>query len=445
MKRMENLLRRPLRVLDSGEDASPEPAGSTAAPAPTALPPEDRWSLRHLVQDIAVEGDPLRDALLSAQEQRISELANVFTPSRPKFGGMHFSGRRTTRERLRQILFHQGAHVLLYGARGLGKTSLSNAITALGDEYGYLVVRLSCSSATPFEALARTVRRRLLQADIPHAEYDRDDVATQGLMDLFASANDHPVLFVLDDLDNIDDPDFRMMLLETLKGASDLGLSVRFLIVGVARDVESLFGRDVRLERSLVAVQLPHMSWDDLQTLIDSGMGSCGLMCPPDITATIRMVSRGLPFVAQCLCLNSALNAVSQSRTELNNWDLVHAVDRFVEETDPRIRNMYESVTRRETHLLMVDLMFCLSVAQQDRYGQIRIEDMVNVPVAATGRCLDRSTIMRGVEVLVSEFGVLEPRLDQRGDQRHALTTDLLRPYTLMRQGRAKGLIPMTQ
>ena len=63
---------------------------------------------------------------------------------------------------------------------------------------------------------------------------------------------------------------------------------------------------------------------------------------------------------------------------------------------------------------------------------------MVNVPVAANGRCLDRSTIVRGVDVLVNEFGILEPRLDHRGDQRHAFTTDLLRPYTLMRQGRAR-------
>ena len=401
------------------------------------------WDLASLVTNIAHD-DPAKEALLAEQEERTAQLTEIFTPSRPKFGGFHFSGRRPTRERLRQILFQQGAHVLLYGTRGLGKTSLSNTMAQVGVDCGFTVARLSCSFTTTFDDLTHSLIRRLVQAEVLEFEAIDHGAKGHGLMDLLASVHRHPILFVLDDLDNVEDPTFRQRLMETLKGVSDLGLPVRFLIVGVARDIETIVGRDVRLERNLVAVQLPHMSWVDLQGLIDHGMTACGLDCAPEISGTIRIVSRGLPFVAQSLCLNAALNAVSQDRSHLEQADLVHTIDRFLDEIDPRIRDTYDVITRQESHQLMVDLIFCLAVAPQDRYGQISIDDMADVPVTPAGRRLDRATIQRGVDVLVAENGVLEPRVDSSGVQRYAFATDLLRPFTLMRQGRAKGLLPVT-
>ena len=448
MKRLGHTLRSLRRRIGDGPDAGDgETQGDATAvagqrPPSAQQPPQMAWTLADLVQDTDADDDPARDALLTAQEERIAQLTDVFTPSRPKFGGHNFSGRRPTRERLRQILFQQGAHVLLYGSRGLGKTSLANAIAQIGDECGFIVARLSCSHTTTFQDLTRGLMRRLVQAEVLEFDQAAPDATAHGLMDLLAGAHRHPILFVLDDLDNVEDPSFRQMLLETLKGVSDLGLPARFLIVGVARDIETIVGRDVRLERNLVAVQLPHMSWTDLQTLIDGGMAACGLHCPAEIGDTIRIVSRSLPFVAQSLCLNAALRAVNHGRGRLDPADLIHAIDRFLDEIDPRIRDTYDIVTRQENHLLMVDLMFCLAVARQDRYGQISVDDMAEVPVASSGRRLDRATIQRGVDVLVAENAVLEPRLDSRGSPRYAFATDLLRPFTLMRQGRAKGLLP---
>src|SRR5580704_3743203 len=53
------------------------------------------------------------------------------------------------------------AHVMLYGERGSGKTSLANVLAAKAEQAGYLVLRQACSSETTFQDLFRAFLRRM--------------------------------------------------------------------------------------------------------------------------------------------------------------------------------------------------------------------------------------------------------------------------------------------
>src|SRR6202042_2686771 len=53
------------------------------------------------------------------------------------------------------------AHVVIYGERGSGKTSLANVIGATAEQAGYLVRRFACSSELSFEEIFRSFLKRV--------------------------------------------------------------------------------------------------------------------------------------------------------------------------------------------------------------------------------------------------------------------------------------------
>ena len=53
---------------------------------------------------------------------------SLFNPSRPINEQRHFAGRISEVQDLLDIVFEGGAHAIIYGERGVGKSSLANTI-----------------------------------------------------------------------------------------------------------------------------------------------------------------------------------------------------------------------------------------------------------------------------------------------------------------------------
>lgn len=89
-------------------------------------------------------------------------LREAFTPTRPKqqLNGL-FIGRNDTLRRIISAIEEERAHVILYGDRGRGKTSVANAIEKIAGQAGYLSLKLTCSGELSFEDIFRHFLKKL--------------------------------------------------------------------------------------------------------------------------------------------------------------------------------------------------------------------------------------------------------------------------------------------
>jgi len=88
----------------------------------------------------------------------------AFTPGAPIDREDLFAGRKKQRERLIGTIFQKGQHAILFGERGVGKTSLANTIfdfLVLMGQFKYQRARVNCSETLEFADIWKSVFKQL--------------------------------------------------------------------------------------------------------------------------------------------------------------------------------------------------------------------------------------------------------------------------------------------
>ncbi len=240
-------------------------------------------------------------------------LLNAFQPATEVDDPVRFAGRGAEVRELADTLHSIGSTPLIYGDRGLGKSSLALQIRriamgdvellahlkaerlALPDDRQFLTFYVTCTDATrnfkdllqsmvnaaesvenvpgggagkASELVDRTSRKKLTikvmefestkkyQTESKRLSYQDLNLEEKlmQLCDLLSAAYDQPVLFVIDELDRMADTSG---LASFLKAASSELL--KFVLVGIASNVADLLADHQSLERRLVPVRLPLM------------------------------------------------------------------------------------------------------------------------------------------------------------------------------------------
>lgn len=94
----------------------------------------------------------------------IAEINSAFTPSAPSNSRDLFAGRRREIEKAIGTVCQPGQHAVIYGERGVGKTSLANILFDLLVYMGrdnYQRARLNCCEGMPFEQIWRGIFKQL--------------------------------------------------------------------------------------------------------------------------------------------------------------------------------------------------------------------------------------------------------------------------------------------
>src|SRR3546814_20975750 len=87
----------------------------------------------------------------------------AFGASQPVSDSRFFAGRQDTLARIIAALEGEGAHDVIYGERGIGKTSLMHVLADTARAARSMVVYDSCGADTRFATMFRSIRRRIPQ------------------------------------------------------------------------------------------------------------------------------------------------------------------------------------------------------------------------------------------------------------------------------------------
>jgi hypothetical protein len=290
----------------------------------------------------------------SAGGDSLAPLRDVFTPTQPKLLGPHFIGRGRYLSRLISAVEQERTHIVLFGDRGRGKTSLANAFADMLGEAGHLVVRQSCSAATTFEDLFRTILAsipmHLLSTGNRGALHSPADLlppgpfGAQALIAALEKIESRQSVFIIDEFDRITSDDVRNAITETIKGLSDVRAPVTLLLVGVSASLEDLLGRHPSVERNVLGLHLVRMRSEEIGQLIETGAKAAGLTFSEAVSEAIQRCCRGMPYYAHLLCLLSGSAASRRGVAEVELEDLAVAIDDVLLKQEQEVGAVYDDV-----------------------------------------------------------------------------------------------------
>ncbi len=95
----------------------------------------------------------------------MADIHDAFTPGSPIDSKDLFAGRKRQREKLMNTILQKGEHAILFGERGVGKTSLANIIYDLlvvMGKFDYQRAKVNCGQGMTFEQIWRTAFKQLV-------------------------------------------------------------------------------------------------------------------------------------------------------------------------------------------------------------------------------------------------------------------------------------------
>ncbi len=323
--------------------------------------------MRPLIRSIGDAGDGAHDAhpqfkVLATDQLRLgrgatadkarARLREAFTPSQPVSRISMFAGRKTVLTRLIRAIEDQQLHVVVYGERGIGKTSLLSILSQLADEAKYIVCYTSCGENSSFTEIFRNIA-----ASIPllfHADYaptqteiesggtladllPPGDVTPHQLSDLFAKLSSTRVLVILDEFDRSPSGAFRRMIAELVKNLSDRSTRVQIVMAGVAGNLAELVEHIPSIRRNILGIQVPNMTSEEMDELIGLGSATCGLPYDAAAVELITHISCGLPYIASLLSQHAGIGALDRQSAVAERQDVANALELVVDETRQRL------------------------------------------------------------------------------------------------------------
>ena len=325
------------------------------------------------------------------------DIGKVFTPGSPIKRSELFSGRLDQIKKMIATIFRSGLHAVIYGERGVGKTSFSNVFSDFVDEIAknrVRTIRTNCHTTDSFSSLWKRIFQEITVARPSIGFHIGDDSITSLVDDLpktvspadvrrvLGILSDDAILVpVFDEFDRISDKKTTQLMADTVKALSDADVDCTVVFIGVGDSVDELIDGHQSIERSLMQIHMPRMSRDELFTIIDEGIKRIHMKIDSDIRNVIVSLSKGLPYVVHLLSLQSVIAAAKRNSQIVNENDLIKGIEDALEMWEYSSKTAYYKATvSQHPRNIFKEVVLACALANTDELGYFTAKD-VRVPL----------------------------------------------------------------
>jgi len=322
---------------------------------------------------------------------RIATLSTAFSPSAPIDQQALFSGRLAQLTDVLNAISQKGQHAILFGERGVGKTSLARVLSGglLVGNQRVLTASINCDSTMNFSGLWHKILREITLTTARQGIGFTSSASTntvtldQQLPQIVTPDDVRHVLarmgksmIVIDELDRLEDPQVSSLLADTVKTLSDHAVDSTLLLVGVADSVDTLISQHRSIERALVQVRMPRMSPPELFQIIEKGIEAAQMTIDDEAKRKISALSQGLPHYTHLLALYASQRAAGAGRVHVTVEDVRAAIDAALARAQQSIISTYHKATNSPRENLYPQVLLSCALAQPDSLGYFAAVDV---------------------------------------------------------------------
>jgi len=386
--------------------------------------------------------------------ERITQIARSFSPSAP-IDRRAFAGRVAQITDAINACAQRGQHVVIFGERGAGKTSLANVLVhILGTKFSTPACgSINCDQTTTFASLWKAIFSEIAVTKNSHPLGIKGGSNGEDTLAQFLPENVTPdavrailqkrdrLLIIIDEIDRIKDKTTTTLLADTIKSLSDHSVDVTLVLVGVAESVDTLIAEHESVQRALIQVHMPRMSPVELDKIIDHGLQAVGMTIDQQARQRIGKLSQGLPHYTHLLALHAAQTAVVQDRLNIVIEDTHRALQKALKHAQQSIANDFHRATTSSGETRYPQVLLACALASMDQHGYFTAGDVTTPMSVIMGKPCGTASFSQHLNGLCEHQR--GPTLQRTGVPRaykYKFKNAILRPYVIMK-GLETGLI----
>lgn len=298
-----------------------------------------------------------------------------------------FAGRSSEVRRIIEAVLTKSKHVVLFGEKGVGKTSLSNVFWKRFNKTlrSFIVARVQAAPDDNFSSLWQRALEELKASGMNtgKAEYVQFQTDFQTLSpsqvrrELQKCGPNALPIIIIDEYSEVVDVHAKKLTATLIKEFYDFSVTTTIILVGVAENISELIEDHASLDRPLVQIPLSRMSENELKEIIQKRASRTVMTFSGDAMSTIIALSRGLPYFTQTLSKHAALHAIDDRRLEVTNDDVEASMARFIEDTEKSFKEAYGAAIRSNQDNFLEQSLLACALAKTDEEGFFTASDVV--------------------------------------------------------------------
>ena len=389
------------------------------------------------------------------------ELGKVFTPSAPIDQLSLFAGRVSQRRAVVDAIFQRGRHAMLFGERGVGKTSLASVLREHLESIGQFIVapRVNCDDSDDYSTIwlkvfgdLRVSEKRRAVGFTPEVQQvvrsvsdsigEGTSVTPHLVRQLLEELGKQTILIVI--IDEFDRAASRVgtQFADTIKMLSDQSVPVTLVLVGVGETVSSLINEHASIERALAQVRVPRMSTSELQEIVDGGLSEVGMSADTVARDQIAALSQGLPHYTHLITLYAARNANDSGLDVVGLENVAAGIREAVENAQETITTTHHrAVMSTRSDSLYRQVALACALAHTDERGYFPAGAAREPMAAIMGKHYAIPAFAKHMnEFCGDQRGPILEKIGTQRNYRFRFHNPLHPPYIIM-SGIAQGLI----